>query len=109
MLSPRAVFDETHHQAVALVDIDDNCRDCWLLQLDECFEPPLTADEVVLSGLGVRALAHGNRPLQADAGDVFDDLLEVAPVSNTRVQDPDAVRRDQRHVLTGCAYAVFRH
>lgn len=108
MLSPSAVLDQAHHQAVRLVGVDDVGGYLGLTQLDERFQPALAANQIKLFIPPICRLTatHRDRSLQADLGDVVDDLLEVPPVTHARVQDADPVDPNHLDVLPGARVVV---
>ena len=64
-----------------------------------CLQPALSAHETVTRL--TRRLTFGNhdRPLQPGLGDIRDDLLENLLITNSRIDDNDAIRRDQFDLL----------
>src|ERR1700733_710810 len=59
VLAPGQVLDQAHNEAIFLGYLDYNRRDFGLPERDECFQAPLTADEVVATV--VLVLAHRYR------------------------------------------------
>ena len=108
MLSTCAIFYKAHHQAVALIGIDDDRGDLRLLQFKERFQPPLATDEIIFHRVAVRTLRDGDRSLQADPGNAVDHLLESPPVADPWIQNTDTIRCNQRDMLRGAVWPGFR-
>ena len=97
------VLDQAHHVAVLLRGFDDDRRDLALPQGDECFQPSLSANQVV-TGFGA-APAHCNRFFEAEMSNAGDQLMEDPSVAGSRIEHGDRV--DRNH-LTSVAVVIQR-
>jgi hypothetical protein len=94
------VLDQAHHITVLLGRFDNDRRDLALSQGDECFQPPLTTDEVILR-LGPAA-ADANRPFEAEMSNAGDQLMEDPSVAGSRIEHGDRGDRDHLDFASGC-------
>jgi hypothetical protein len=94
------VLHKAHHVAVLLGGFDDDRRDLALSQGDECFQPPLTTDEIILR-LGPAA-ADRDRLFEAEVSNAADQLMEDPSVARSRIEHSDRVDRDHLDFGSGC-------
>jgi hypothetical protein len=74
MLTPCQILDEAHDVAVLFGRLDHEGRDFGFPQRNKCFEPALSAHEVI--ACSTRALANCNRFLQPEMRDAVDQFLK---------------------------------
>src|SRR5260370_25023344 len=95
VLASRAILNKTHNQTVAFLGPNNNCWNFCLAEPNECFDATLAANEVVVCRISFRrSRTNGNRTLEANLGNALYDLLKIAPVSDSRIQETDLVNRN---------------
>ena len=109
MLAARAVLHQAHHQAIALIGVDDNGRYGILLKLHERLKPPLATDEVIFRRICPGALRHGDWSLQTNLCYVLDHFFESAPVAYTGIENANSVGGDESDLFLGNVLGIVGH
>src|ERR1700730_1665604 len=88
VLPSRAVLNKTHNKTVSFLGLNPNCWNCCLAELNERFDTALAATEVVVCRIRVRlSRTNGDRALEANLGNALYDIVKLAPVSDSRIQE----------------------
>src|SRR5258707_10258643 len=88
----RAILNKIYNQTVRFLCLNDNCWNFCLAELNECFDTALAANEVVVRRISFRlSRTNGDGTLEANLGNALYDLLKIAPVSGSRIQETDLV------------------
>lgn len=110
MLAARAVLDEARNEAVLRISRDNQSWDFGLTERLERLEPPLAANEIIERPFRLNPPSDGDWLLEADLGDVVDNVAERLLVANARINNIDPVDRDHLDPLgrlcTGHAAAL---
>src|SRR5690606_2039892 len=88
------VFNQAHHQALALAGLDHHRRDLALTEHLERFEPAFAADQIITRAARTVMTRHRDRALEPDRLDIVDDLAVLALVARPRVEHRDPRNRD---------------
>ena len=101
------VLDQADQHQILPRGVDDDRRDLGLAQARERLHPALSAAQHV-ARLAVFASArrHDDRLLQADLGDVGDDLPELLHAAHAGVGDGDFVDGDHLHFVVRSVHAA---
>ena len=109
MLATCAILDEAHNQTVVFVGVYNDGGDRALAELGKGLQTALAADKIIFDGLSSIAAADGDRTLQADPGNVFHDLFEIAPVASPGIKHPDLLDRNLYYMLLHYRVFTTRH
>ena len=86
MLAPCTIFDKAHDKAITFLSLNYNSRDLRLAELHECFDPSLSANEIIACGVCIAlSWADRDRTFEPDVGDTLHDFLKVTAVSGARI------------------------
>jgi hypothetical protein len=88
-MTPRTY--STHDQTILVGGLDHERRDLRLPEGAIGLQPPLPANQIEGIAVGSRFADHGDRPLETNLADIFDDTLEHFAITCTRIDDRDLV------------------
>jgi hypothetical protein len=107
VLAPGNVLDQAHDHAVLFAGLDHERRDLALAQRLVSFEATLTADQIVmLLAIVPAATGDRDRPLQAEMGDVGDDVAEHPRATLAGIGNVDPLDRDHADLPRGPHHAA---
>jgi hypothetical protein len=86
MLTPCAVLNEAHDQAITFLGLNYNGRDLGLTELDKGFDSALATNKVIACRIRFAfSWANRDRALEPNIGNALHDFLKVAAVSDSRI------------------------
>lgn len=89
------VFDQAHDETLALARLDDHCRDIWLAEHLEGFQPTFAANEVISGAIGRISATYGDGPFQTDSFDVVNNFPMLALVAGAWIYDCNLADRSR--------------